>query len=126
MPVLRVIEVDTVAIPAFALDLPEPDPAALALTDVTIPQPQIPTEVRAMLDAAMQAEDEAGVNAIVKYARNGTLRPPTSSCAARPNGATPAPARATNASPRRAHSSCGAAGWRQAASPPRAIRTSPG
>ncbi|MEH3046884.1 DUF481 domain-containing protein [Sphingomonas adhaesiva] len=51
------------------LDVPAP-----VLTDVgvaldTIPQPEIPPEVRAMLDAAMQTGDESGVDTIVKYSR---------------------------------------------------------
>ena len=62
--------------PAAAIEdatLAVPDPVAPALTLVVprVPGPEIPPEVRAMLDAAMQAGDESGVDTIVKYARSG-------------------------------------------------------
>ncbi|KQN94419.1 hypothetical protein ASE95_00685 [Sphingomonas sp. Leaf231] len=43
----------------------------LGVTLGKIPGPEIPPEIRAMLDAAMQAGDEGGVDTLVKYARNG-------------------------------------------------------
>ncbi|WP_338057247.1 DUF481 domain-containing protein [Sphingomonas corticis] len=67
----RLEEVDTVVVEEDA-----PDPAPLdwgelvALLPVVRP-PEIPAEIRAMLDAAMQDGDERGVDTIVKYARVG-------------------------------------------------------
>ncbi|MGK6322587.1 YdiY family protein [Sphingomonas sp. DT-51] len=58
------------------VDAPAPEVPPPALGDVgvalsRIPGPQIPAEIRAMLDAAIAANDEAGVAVIVKYARAG-------------------------------------------------------
>ena len=51
------------------LDVPAPALGEVGVALAEIPKPEIPPEVRAMLDAAMQTGDESGVDTIVKYAR---------------------------------------------------------
>ena len=71
-PVRRVAEQDLPdAIVAADPALPEPSVADLIARPPRVPQPEIPPEVRAMLDAAMQAGDERGVDTLVRYARAG-------------------------------------------------------
>ncbi|KQT32895.1 hypothetical protein ASG29_08625 [Sphingomonas sp. Leaf412] len=65
------IEVDTVVLDASGPVLLDPDPADLMALTPRISPPEIPPEIRAMLDAAMQDGDERAVDAITKYARVG-------------------------------------------------------
>jgi putative salt-induced outer membrane protein len=63
-------------LPPVVVEAPEPEVPPPTLGDVgvtlaKIPGPTIPPEIRAMLDAAIAANDEAGVATIVKYARAG-------------------------------------------------------
>ncbi|TCP34013.1 DUF481 domain-containing protein [Sphingomonas sp. BK235] len=53
------------------LTVPEPLLGPVGVDLARIPGPQISPEMRGMLDAAMEANDEAAVNALVKYARAG-------------------------------------------------------
>ena len=67
----RIVEVDTVVIDGVAPELRDPDPAGLLALMPRISPPEIPLEIRTMLDAAMQDGDERAVDAITKYARVG-------------------------------------------------------
>lgn len=65
------VEVDPVVIDAPPPTVPPPELSDLGVNLSRIPGPEIPPEIRAMLDAAMQAGDDSGVDTIVKYARAG-------------------------------------------------------
>jgi putative salt-induced outer membrane protein len=65
------LEVEPVFITAPPLEVSEPVLNDVGVVLAKIPGPEISPEMRAMLDAAMQAGDEAGVDTLVKYARNG-------------------------------------------------------
>lgn len=65
------LEVEAVTIDAPPPTVPPAELGTLGATLDKIPGPEIPPEIRAMLDAAMQANDESGVDAIVKYSKNG-------------------------------------------------------
>jgi putative salt-induced outer membrane protein len=64
-------EVDPVIIDAAPPTVPEAVLGDVGVTLGKIPGPEIPPEIRAMLEAAIQANDESGVDTLVKYARNG-------------------------------------------------------
>lgn len=62
-------EVEPVIISAPAPVVPPPTMGPLGAELARVPQPEIPPEMRAMMDAAIQANDDAAVDVIVKYAR---------------------------------------------------------
>jgi putative salt-induced outer membrane protein len=64
-------EAQWVGIQAPELVLPPFETVELMQAPPAIPKPEIPPEIRAMLDAAMESGDERGVDTIVKYARAG-------------------------------------------------------
>lgn len=64
-------EVEPIVLPEPPLEVPPPVLNEVGVTLGRIPGPEIPPEIRAMLDAAMQAGDESGVDTLVRYARNG-------------------------------------------------------
>ncbi|MEH3037183.1 MAG: DUF481 domain-containing protein [Sphingomonas adhaesiva] len=67
LPSLLILSAAQVTPPPLEVPAPTLGPVEVALAPV--PPPEIPPEVRAMLDAAMQTGDESGVDTIVKYAR---------------------------------------------------------
>ncbi|WP_294195497.1 YdiY family protein [uncultured Sphingomonas sp.] len=64
-------EVEPITLTAPPLVVPPPVLGEVGVTLGKIPGPEIPPEIRAMLDAAMQAGDESGVDTLVRYAKNG-------------------------------------------------------
>lgn len=62
-------EVEPIVITAPPPVVPAPEMGQLGAELARVPQPEIPPELRAMLDAAIQANDDTGVDTIVKYAR---------------------------------------------------------
>ena len=70
LPVLLILQ--TALPPAGAvIDVPVPplDLGEVGVELDKVPPPEIPPEIRAMMDAAMQSGDESGLDTIVKYAR---------------------------------------------------------
>lgn len=67
----RIAEVDTVFVDGTAPEVPTLDWGEIAALLPVVRPPEIPPEIRTMLDAAMQDGDEKGVETIVKYARVG-------------------------------------------------------
>lgn len=72
-PSLALPELETtpVVVAEPPLEVPVPQLTDVGVRLARIPRPEIAPEIRAMLDSAMQAGDESGVDTIVKYARVG-------------------------------------------------------